>query len=310
MNLSTIITQLRTYCPTFVNKIAGAAEFQVIPDGSALALPCAYVLPLDDSPGPQRSANGYRQELRDGFAVVVRVANKGDERGQAAMTTVYTLRAEIFKALLAWQPSTAYGAIEYDGGNLLQMNRAVLDYQLEFSAVMELDETDTWLEPRDAALDAYIGSTIQVDAIDPFADPNLQQPGPDGRIEWTVDVGVDPLRDLTVAVNPNTTAYNLRHVELVAGEALTLTVSAWTAVAGFNDAIQFVEPSNAATLSLAVDINDGESSETSSVVLVAETTAEFYDIDWPAATADLVVLTITSDTDVTLGIVLQGGTPA
>jgi len=313
MNLGTIITQLRTYCPTFVNRVAGAAEFQVIPDGSALAVPCAYVLPLDDNPGQQRSANGYRQQLRDAFAVVVRVSNTGDERGQSAMTTVYTLRAEIFKALLAWQPSATYAAIEYDGGNLLQMNRAVLDYQLEFSAAMELDETDTWLEPRDAALDAYIGATIEVDAMDPFADPNLQQPGPDGRIEFTLDVGVDPLRSLTVSTNPNTTPYALRHVELVAGEALVLTVSAWTAVAGFNEAIQFIDPSGAAVLTLSAVITGGVVSpvtETATVTLVAETDQDFYNASWEAITAKAVVLTITSNADVTLGIILQGGTPA
>jgi len=189
MQLSLIITQLRTYCASFSSRVGGAAEWNVIPDVTALTFPCAYVVPLDDNPGEQRSKNGYRQEIRDGFAVIIRIANTADERGQAASDTVRTLRAEIWKALLGFQPSTAYGAIEYEGGNLLQINRAVLDYQLEFSASMELDESDTWLSVRDAALPDLEGITINVDAIDPFADPNLEQPGPDGRIEFVTTIG-------------------------------------------------------------------------------------------------------------------------
>lgn len=184
MNLNLIIAQLRTYCPTFANRVGGAADWNVIPEASALAVPCAYVIPLDDNPGPQRSGNGYRQEIRDGFAVIIRVSNTGDERGQAAQTSINALRTEVFAALLAWQPSAAYGAIEYEGGNLLQLNRAVMDYQLEFSASMELDETDTWITRRNAALPALDTIHVDVDAIDPFADPNLEQPGPDGRIEF------------------------------------------------------------------------------------------------------------------------------
>lgn len=188
MQLSLIITQLRAYCPSFSSRVGGAAEWNVIPDATALTFPCAYVVPLDDNPGEQRSKNGYRQEVRDGFAVIVRIANTADERGQAAIDSVRTLRTEIWQALLGWQPSSDYNAIEYEGGNLLQINRAVLDYQLEFSAAMEIDESDTWLSVRDAALPEFTGVTINADCIDPFADPNLQQPGPDGRTEFTVDI--------------------------------------------------------------------------------------------------------------------------
>lgn len=188
MKLNLIITQLRTYCTSFENRVAGAAEYSVIPDVTALNMPCLYVVPLDDNPEAQRSQNGYRQALRDGFAVIVRVSNKADERGQDAYDNVHDLRAEIWAALLAWQPDESYGAIEYEGGNLLALNRVTLDYKLEFSAKMELDNTDTWLVPRDAALPVLSGISINVDAIDPFADPNLQQPGPDGRIEFVVEV--------------------------------------------------------------------------------------------------------------------------
>lgn len=188
MQLSLIITQLRAYCPSFSSRVGGAAEWNVVPDVTALTFPCAYVVPLDDNPGSQRSQNGYRQSIRDGFAVILRISNTADERGQAAIDSVRTLRTEIWKALLGFQPSSAYGAIEYEGGNLLQINRAVLDYQLEFSASMEIDESDTWLAVRDAALPALEGVTISVDPIDPFADPNLQQPGPDGRIEFVTTI--------------------------------------------------------------------------------------------------------------------------
>jgi len=179
MDLNLIITQLRQRCTTFDSRIAGAAQFKPIAEGTAMALPAAYVIPLDDNPEENRSPSGYQQKLKDGFAVVMVISNTVDVRGQDAKTSVDALRAEIWKALLAWQPTPDYDGVVYDGGNLLLMDRAYLYYQLEFSALTEISFEDTWQSVRDDELPFIEGVNINTD---------IQNPIPDGVMENAVKI--------------------------------------------------------------------------------------------------------------------------
>lgn len=183
MQLETVIAALRARCPTFTNKIAGAAEFKTLQESTSLQVPCAFVIPLDDAPDASASANSVRQVLADSFAVICAVSNTVDEKGQGGAVAIHGLRAELWAALLGWRPSDRYNGITYEGGNLLALDRARLWYQFEFSAVMEIEPSDGWQEIELAALPHFEGATIRIDGIDPMADPNLQYPGPDGRIE-------------------------------------------------------------------------------------------------------------------------------
>ncbi|WP_049687897.1 phage tail terminator protein, partial [Yersinia aldovae] len=143
MRLSLVIAALRLRCPTFNGRVAGAAEYGLLTENSKMALPSAWVIPTNDTVGEQRSQTDYWQIVTDGFAVVVVMDNSADQRGQkAAFDAVHDLRAELFKALLGWQPEPCYDAIQYDGGNLLDTNRAHLYYQYDFSAKMEINEED------------------------------------------------------------------------------------------------------------------------------------------------------------------------
>lgn len=187
MNLDTVVQALRLRCPSFSGRIAGAAQFKALPEAAALAVPAGFVIPLDDAVEPNRSQNGYRQPVRDSFAVVVALSNTADERGQAAANTVHTLRAELWKALLGWQPEADYDGIVYEGGQLLAMDRARLWYQFEFSAGFEIGSDDignveTWQAQELAALPMLEEIKFTLDAYDP-ADPNVAPHGPDGRPE-------------------------------------------------------------------------------------------------------------------------------
>lgn len=188
MQLELIIAALRARCSSFTNRIAGAAQFKLLPESAALAVPCAFVIPLDDNPSESRSQNSVRQSLTDSFAVIVALSNVADERGQGSAHTVDTLRNELWAALLGWQPSDRYDGISYDGGSIVAIDRARLWYQFDFSADMEIEPSDGWQETALAALPHFDGATINVDAIDPMADPNVQYPGPDGRIETSFSV--------------------------------------------------------------------------------------------------------------------------
>ncbi len=195
MNIDLIIAALRLRCPSFSSRVAGAAQFQLLPEKTNLTVPCAYVIPLDDNPEANRSATGYRQTVSDSFAVVVALSNTADERGQAASGNVHAIRRELFKALLGWQVSDDYDGIEYDGGNLLSLDRARLWYQFEFSAAFEIGsddvtDPDTWQTVDLASLPAL--TEIHLDDVANPADISEETQTPDGRTTARQRITLDP----------------------------------------------------------------------------------------------------------------------
>jgi hypothetical protein len=160
----------------------------VLAETQSMEFPSGYVIPMDDEPQDQESSNGYKQIIRDMFAVVVVFNNKADERGQQAVTNAVRLvRKELFRAILAWEPDEEHDRIQYEGGSLLEVNRAHLYYQFEFSAQTVIGEEDTWQAVFNAALPEFKSMSIKMDTIDPY-DPNLVVIGPDGRIEVNAEV--------------------------------------------------------------------------------------------------------------------------
>lgn len=202
MNLDVIIAQLRQRAPLYVQRVGGAAQFQVLPEAANLVIPAAYVLPLDEQPQAQSSGNGYQQSVVEQFAVVVVLSNKADERGQAAASNLDAHRAGVFRALLGFQPSAAHDIVEFAGGQLLHLDRARLYYQFEFAATYAISTEDTWIVDRNDELPDFEGVDLRVDALDIF-DPNTPAAdhpgdpaaypggqGPDGRIEAGATINV------------------------------------------------------------------------------------------------------------------------
>lgn len=177
---------------TFAGRIAGAAEFAVLSPDAKLAMPAAYVIPLDDSAQPNTSDNGYSQLVRDGFAVIVVLSNTSDELGNSSVAQVQPIRNVLNAALLSWKPDSEHGPIEYEGGQLLDIDRARLYYQFEYACETQFTEADTYQAIVNAALPAFTKLHTDVDTIDPF-DPNrvgAGETGPDGTIEVSLDVDV------------------------------------------------------------------------------------------------------------------------
>lgn len=184
MQLEPIITALRARTTaTFVNRIAGAAQFKQLPETAQLAVPCAYVIPMEDTPGESKSSNTVRQALKDSFSVVVAVSNLADEKGQGGAASIHTIRAVLFASLLGWQPSQDYSGIVYEGGTLLSLDRARLWYQFDFSADTEIGPEDGYQKTALDALPPFEGGTMRVDAIDPSDSNIVATPAPDGRNE-------------------------------------------------------------------------------------------------------------------------------
>lgn len=204
MNLDSVITRIRQSCPSFSERVAGAAEFAALGPNAKVGLPAAFVIPLDDQAGEQESMNRYRQKLTDRVAVVVVLDNSADRRGQAAAAGVHALRAELWRALLLWPPGEEYDGLMYEGGQGLDLNPAHLYYQFEFSAATEISIEDTAQPGIVAGLPRLESVHVRADVIDPMVDPNNvpgqnynpAQPnprtsGPDGRTEAGADIQLE-----------------------------------------------------------------------------------------------------------------------
>lgn len=162
MDLLAIIQAIKDRCQSFATNVAGAAEYKRLSESANLTMPAAYVIPMDDSPDSMPNTNGYRQGLRDSIAVIVVLSNTADERGQGSITSVSAIRAELWAALLGWEPDADHDRLEYEGGQLIDLDRSRLYYQFEFSALTEIHEADTWQGASNAALPAFTQASLTV----------------------------------------------------------------------------------------------------------------------------------------------------
>lgn len=193
MHITPVIAHLRQYSPTFERRVAGGMDLDAILNSSHLALPAAYVLMTADDPQDNQTQNRTSQPIVDEFDVLV-VFKVGDERGQSIADPMHDIRAELIRALVGWQPEPGYEHITYEGGELMRIDRARAVYRFTFRSEWTLgggDEPETFEELVLAGLPPLQGITVNVDAINPMADPNLKKPGPDGRIETVLRVELD-----------------------------------------------------------------------------------------------------------------------
>ena len=194
MKITALITQLREQCPTLANRIAAGIDLATLQANTPLQTPCAYVVPLADVASKSLAQNLMLQPIRDRFEVTL-VLDTAD--AAAALDQLHDLRAELWRALVGFKPGSDYDAIEYDGGELVSINSSRVLYRLRFFAEFQLGRNlpgqpaESWHERELDGLSSFTGVTVRVDAIDP-ADPNLQRPGPDGRLELTFSGDVTP----------------------------------------------------------------------------------------------------------------------
>ncbi|WP_308583420.1 hypothetical protein [uncultured Pseudomonas sp.] len=194
MKISLIVAQLRAYCPAFSGRVSAGIDWDAVANSAQLSHPSAYVIAAGDDASANDVDNAVRQDITDLFDVVL-VLNSTDERGQEAADLLHDLRANLWKALVGWRPSVEYDPIEYGGGSLIFISRARVVYRFSFEAAFQLgrnrasEPAETWEEWKLDGLPAFEGMDVDVDFIEP-SDPNLQTPGPDGRIDaqFSVDL--------------------------------------------------------------------------------------------------------------------------
>ena len=194
MKITPILTQLRAQCPTLANRVAAGIDLTTLQANNPLTTPCAYVVPIADVASKSVAQNLMLQPIRDRFEVTL-VLDTTD--ATKALDLLHDLRAELWRALVGFKPGNDYSAIAYDGGELVSINSSRVLYRLRFFAEFQLGRNlpgqpaQSWHERELDGLSSFTGVTVRVDAIDP-ADPNLQHPGPDGRLELTFSGDVTP----------------------------------------------------------------------------------------------------------------------
>ena len=194
MKITDLIKQLRDQCPTLANRVAAGIDLATLQANTPLQPPCAYVVPIADLASKSVAQNLMLQPIRDRFEVTL-VLDTTD--ATKALDLLHDLRAELWRALVGFKPGSDYDAIEYDGGELVSINSSRVLYRLRFFAEFQLGRNlpgqpaESWHERELDGLSSFTGVTVRVDAIDP-ADPNLQRPGPDGRLELTFSGDVTP----------------------------------------------------------------------------------------------------------------------
>lgn len=194
MKSTPVFTQLKTYCSSNFNLLVVSTYLPFTEESGEVLTPTAYVVPVADLAIRTTANNASRQTIRDRFEVVLLLDASNP---QQALDQLHDLRAEVWRALVGFKPGLDYNPIEYDGGELVSLSATRLLYRLRFFAEFQLGRNlasqpaETWGERELDGLPSFTGVTVRVDAIDP-ADPNLQRPGPDGRLELTFSGDVTP----------------------------------------------------------------------------------------------------------------------
>lgn len=153
MKLQPIVIKLRAAETRFNNKIAGAAEL-ALAMSNTLYDEMAFVIQLSEVASRKEYDSGINQKVIERFAVVVALKNdttSSDKTGITANDLLFTVRAQLWKALLGWQMNEGEESlVYYSGGRLLQINPAYLWFQFEFEVETRLgDEDGVVLEDTD-----------------------------------------------------------------------------------------------------------------------------------------------------------------
>ena len=166
MKLGPIIAELRSWARSFESRIYGAAEFAIIDSTTDLKMPCAFVLPLGESVTVSDVNNSmYQQSIEQSFGVAVYVSTANDEQGVIAFDRIEELKAEVLAAIAGWAPDEMSEWITYEGSSVLDLNRARLCVQFEFTVAYPIEDHQTrhWRDLE--GLGPLTGTDVDVDLM-------------------------------------------------------------------------------------------------------------------------------------------------
>jgi hypothetical protein len=137
LNLAPIIQRLTE--KVTANQIGGAARYAVTTTDTK-AVPALFVIPLADSAGANKWANGVAQKVKSTFGVVIGARNLKDEKGAAAQSALGGLREAVLASLLGWCPDGCSMAITYNSGRLIDFTDGIVWWQDDFDTAYEIGD--------------------------------------------------------------------------------------------------------------------------------------------------------------------------
>ena len=177
MKLKPIIQELRAHCPGFNGRVFGVGTFSRLDESvAAELLPAAFVIPVSEDPEDPAVINRYKQQVRFNFAVILMVANTEDEQGLTAWEKSVDLKKEVFKASRDW--------IQFESLTVLDLNRAALTVQLDFSCQYEISDNETRHGGDIDRLGRFLRMYTDVDVIG-------DKGRPDGQIEAKMHINLE-----------------------------------------------------------------------------------------------------------------------
>lgn len=121
MRPSLVIPRLRTQCPIFANRVAGAIDYKRAVASDDFPVPHAFVLLQGITPTGEELLSDLDQEVNSQLSVVIAVSSAGDARGQDAGEQLISCFVQVRTALLGWSPDpTLFGLILMDGLTLAE----------------------------------------------------------------------------------------------------------------------------------------------------------------------------------------------
>lgn len=144
--MGTFIAQLRANAPIFGGRVAGAAEFYagLKNYNTSMALPAAYVLPLGQEAEPNQVWNGLIQIVHKSVGIAVELDAQRDRRGQDPTMSFEDIETQIFASVLNLEIGDCrmVRGASYSGARYLDLDRARLFYQWEFSLDWQITDAD------------------------------------------------------------------------------------------------------------------------------------------------------------------------
>lgn len=132
IRLSDIRARLKT-APE-LKLVQGAAELRKTATAPAAHnMPAAWVVPLAETAGPNKAINAHRQGLAVRFGVVLAVGDRADPRGEAASDALDEVKDAVHRVLVGWSPPGADAAIDYVGGEVMEVETAALWWLAKYS---------------------------------------------------------------------------------------------------------------------------------------------------------------------------------
>ena len=152
---------------------------------AAELLPAAFVIPVSEDPEEPAVINRYKQQVRFNFAVILMVANTEDEQGLTVWERSVDLKKEVFKAILGADDIQAgRDWIQFESLTVLDLNRAALTVQLDFSCQYEINDNETRHGADIDRLGRFLRMYTDIDVI-------AEKGHPDGRIEAKVLIDLE-----------------------------------------------------------------------------------------------------------------------